>query len=153
MALQAGQQAPGFTALTDENKTVSLQDFRGKKVVLYFYPKDNTPGCTKQSCDFRDNFEQFSGLNAVILGVSRDSAESHARFKSNFKFPFTLLADTDSQICRAYEVIAQKSLFGKKYEGIERTTFLIDENGIIQAVWPKVKILKHVKKVLEVLGH
>lgn len=151
MSLQVGQKAPEFTVLSDENKPVSLKDFYGKKVVLYFYPKDSTPGCTKESCDFRDHIEQFRDLNAVVLGVSRDSVESHVRFKSNYGFPFILLADTESKVCQAYQVLVQKSLFGKKYQGLERRTFLIDENGIIQAIWPKVKVLKHVKAVLEVL--
>ncbi len=152
MSLKIGEKAPDFTLLSDENQPVSLSDFLGQKVVLYFYPKDNTPGCTKESCDFRDEIEQFQNLNTVVLGVSRDSVESHSRFKAKYHFPFTLLADTETSVCLAYKVLVQKSLFGKKYQGIERTTFLIDEQGLIQGIWHKVKVLKHVKAVLDALN-
>lgn len=152
MPLEIGQLAPEFTLLSDENNLISLKAFRGKKVILYFYPRDNTPGCTKESCDFRDYIKDFELLNTVVFGISRDSVESHQRFKDKYKFPFTLLADTEAKVCKAYQVLVQKSLFGKKYQGLERTTFLIDENGILQAIWPKVKILGHVRAILTFLG-
>src|ERR1700754_1795900 len=126
---KVGAKAPDFTVLTDEGKEVSLSDYKGKNVVLYFYPKDDTPGCTIEACSFRDNLPRFGDLNAVILGVSADSVKKHTNFKAKYKLPFTLLADTEKEISKAYGVWAQKSMFGKKYMGIERVPFVIDKQG------------------------
>jgi peroxiredoxin Q/BCP len=152
MPLVVGDKAPNFTLSTDTNKPVSLKDFKGKKVVLYFYPKDNTSGCTTQACDFRDQITQFNKLDTVVLGVSRDNVASHLRFKSKNKLPFILLADTESEVCDAYGVMVEKSMYGRKYMGIERSTFLIDEKGKITAIWRKVKVPGHVDAVLEFLN-
>jgi peroxiredoxin Q/BCP len=148
MALQIGDAAPDFTLLSDQNETVSLHALRGKKVILYFYPKDNTPGCTKQACDFRDSFSQFANSDAVVLGISKDSATQHDKFKQKYSLPFTLLADTNGDVCVAYGVMNEKSLFGRTFLGIQRSTFLLDENVIIRAIWRKVKVSGHVQQVL-----
>jgi peroxiredoxin Q/BCP len=152
MTLNIGDHAPDFTLPSDENQTVSLKDFRGKKVILYFYPKDNTPGCTKQACDFRDASLDFSAKNTVILGISKDSAKKHAQFKNKYTLPFTLLADESGDVCEAYGILNKKSLFGNTFLGIERSTFLIDESGIIQGIWRKVKVKDHIQKVLHELN-
>lgn len=131
--------------------SVSLSDLRGKNVVLYFYPKDATTGCTRQACDFRDNMAQFNGLNAVVLGVSGDSVASHMRFIQKQGLDFTLLSDVNKLVCEAYGVWVEKSLYGRKYMGIERTSFLIDKEGVIAGVWRKVKVAGHVQAVLEAL--
>jgi peroxiredoxin Q/BCP len=148
MILEIGDKAPQFTLMSDKNDKVSLESLRGKKVVLYFYPKDNTPGCTKQACDFRDLFSQFTDQNTVILGISKDSAEQHDKFKTKYSLPFTLLADEKGEVCDAYGIFKKKSMFGRTFLGIERSTFLIDENGIIRAIWRKVKVPGHIKQVL-----
>lgn len=148
MTLAIGDKAPDFTLLSDQNKPLSLKDFRGKKVILYFYPKDNTPGCTKQACDFRDSMPQFAKTDAVILGISKDSVARHNKFKQKYDLPFTLLADENADVCEAYGVINKKSLFGKTFLGIQRSTFLIDEKGIIRAIWRKVKVPGHIEQVL-----
>jgi thioredoxin-dependent peroxiredoxin len=129
--LQIGDQAPDFTALTDQNVPVQLRDYRGKRVVLYFYPKDDTSGCTTQACGFRDNYPAIEEQNAVVLGVSPDSAASHQKFKSKYNLPFTLLVDTDHTIADAYGVWGEKSMYGKKYMGIIRSHFVIDASGKI----------------------
>ena len=147
-ALQVGDLAPDFTATTDDGATVSLSDYRGKRVVLYFYPKDDTPGCTTQACGFRDNYPVIEEKNAVVLGVSPDSAKSHQKFKTKFDLPFTLLVDEDHAIAEAYGVWAEKSMYGRKYMGVERTTFLIDKSGKIARIWRKVKVPGHAKEVL-----
>lgn len=152
MALNIGDKAPEFALSSDQKTTVSLKGLRGKKVVLYFYPKDNTPGCTREACDFRDGIQQFVDNNTVILGVSKDSAEKHQQFKQKYQLPFTLLADLDGSVCEAYGVINKKSLFGKSFLGIQRSTFLIDEQGIIRAIWRKVKVTGHTKQVLDELN-
>ncbi|VVC76719.1 Putative peroxiredoxin bcp [Aquicella siphonis] len=152
MALKIGDPAPEFTLATDiEGKEVTLADLRGKKVVLFFYPKDSTPGCTKESCDFRDQFDTFKQRKVEVLGISRDSTKSHARFREKYALPFTLLADTNGDVCESYGVINKKSLFGKTFLGIQRSTFLIDEAGIIRAIWRKVKVPGHVEQVLDEL--
>lgn len=151
-ALQVGDVAPDFTAVTDSGATVSLGDFRGKRVVLYFYPKDDTPGCTTQACGFRDNYPVIEEKNAVVLGVSPDSAKSHQKFKTKFDLPFTLLVDEDHAIAEAYGVWAEKSMYGKKYMGIERSHFVIDENGKIADAQVKVKPEDSVAKALAMLG-
>ncbi len=151
MALQVGDPAPDFTAHTDAGETITLSGLRGKPVVLYFYPKDNTPGCTREACDFRDEHAAFAKKKAVVLGVSPDSVKSHAGFKAKHELPFTLVADPDKAIANAYGVYAEKNMYGKKVMGIVRTTFLVDENGKIAAIWPKVKVDGHVAAVLEAL--
>ncbi len=148
---EVGQPAPAFSAATqDENVVVALADFAGKQaVVLYFYPKDDTPGCTTESCGFRDLAEEFAAAGAAILGVSRDSSSSHAKFVSKYGLNFPLLSDADGSLCEAYGVWVEKSNYGKKYMGVERTTFVIGKDGVVAAVFPKVKVEGHVGKVLE----
>jgi thioredoxin-dependent peroxiredoxin len=145
--LNIGDTAPAFTLPSDGGGTVSLSDFKGRKVVLYFYPKDDTPGCTAESCDFRDNFKNFSSLNTVIIGISRDSIKHHDKFKAKYGLNFPLVSDEKGEICQAYGVWTQKSTYGKKYMGIERSTFLIHENGKIAALWRKVKVDGHAEEV------
>ncbi len=147
--IQIGATAPDFTAPTDGGGTVRLKGLRGKKVVLYFYPKDNTPGCTTESCDFRDAQAKFDAKDAVILGVSPDSVKSHDKFKQKFELPFTLISDEDHKIAEAYGVWQEKSMYGRKYMGIVRSTFVIDEKGKIAAIYDKVKVKGHVADVLE----
>ncbi len=149
MTLNIGDMAPDFTLPTDvENKEVTLSKLRGKKVVLYFYPKDNTPGCTKEACDFRDNFAALKKQGVEVFGISKDSVKSHTKFKEKYSLPFTLLVDANADVCEAYGVVNKKSLFGKTFLGIERSTFLIDEKGAIIAIWRKVKVPGHVEQVL-----
>ena len=148
MTLKIGDKAPPFTLLADNNQPLSLQDLKGKKVILYFYPKDDTPGCTQEACDFRDSFPHFNQQQAVILGISKDSPARHQKFKQKYNLPFTLLSDQDAKVCEAYGVINPKSMFGKTFLGIQRSTFLIDENGVIQGIWRKVKVPQHVEAVL-----
>jgi peroxiredoxin Q/BCP len=138
-----------FKAAATGNKTVRLKDLRGKKVVIYFYPKDNTPGCTTEGQDFRDLNAKFSRQNAVIFGVSRDSIASHDKFREKQDFPFDLLSDPDESLCRQFDVIKEKSLYGRKFLGIERSTFLIGEDGKLKAEWRKVKVKGHAQEVLE----
>lgn len=152
MPLKIGDPAPDFTLHSDSNEPVSLKNLHGKKIVLYFYPKDNTPGCTKEATDFRDAIQDFTDKNTVILGISKDSPAKHQKFKQKYQLPFTLLADENGDICETYGVINKKSLFGKTFLGIQRSTFLIDEQGIIQAIWRKVKVNCHIKQVLDELN-
>ncbi len=149
--LKEGDKAPDFTAKDDQGHDVSLKDFRGKKVVLYFYPKDNTSGCTKEACDFRDNLGRIKRKDAVVLGVSPDSEKSHGNFKSKFDLTFPLLVDEDKKLVNAYGVWKEKSLYGRKYMGVERTTFVIDEKGKIAKIFSKVKVAGHLDEVLEAL--
>lgn len=149
--LRIGQKAPGFALLSDEGTRVSLAEFRGKKVVLYFYPKDDTPGCTKEACSFRDGSSTLRKRGAVVLGVSVDSVESHKRFKEKFHLNFPLLSDVDKTVVNAYGVWKQKSLYGRTFMGIERTTFLIDEQGKIAKIFPKVHVDGHFDGVLSSL--
>ena len=146
--VDVGDKAPDFTAATDGGATLGLKSLAGKKVVLYFYPKDDTPGCTKEACGFRDNLPDFSGLDAEIVGVSKDSAAKHDKFKAKYELPFTLVADEDGAICEAYGTWIEKSMYGRKYMGIDRATFLIDQEGVIRQVWRKVKVKGHVEAVL-----
>ncbi len=146
--LKVGDPAPEFTAETDGGGTVALKDLRGKKVVLYFYPKDNTPGCTLEACAFRDAAAEFSAKGAVVLGVSPDSVKSHDKFKARFALPFRLLSDPDHALARAYGVWREKSLFGRKYMGIVRSTFVIDAAGKVAEVHEKVKVKGHAAAVL-----
>jgi thioredoxin-dependent peroxiredoxin len=131
------------------DKTLSLQDFQGKHLVLYFYPKDNTPGCTLESQDFRDAYRKFTRAGAEVLGVSRDSVKSHENFRARQALPFDLLSDADEKLCQAFEVIREKNLYGRKVLGIERSTFLIDREGVLQREWRKVRVKGHVDEVLE----
>lgn len=147
--IKIGAAAPDFSAPTDGGGSIRLKDLRGKKVVLYFYPKDDTPGCTTESCDFRDAHAQFEAKDAVILGVSPDSVKSHDKFKQKFDLPFALISDEDHKIAEAYGVWQEKSLYGRKYMGIVRSTFVIDEKGKIAAIYDKVKVAGHAADVLE----
>jgi len=149
--LQEGDLAPDFTASRSGGGTVSLHDFRGRDVVLYFYPKDDTPGCTMEACTFRDVHGEIEGTNAVLLGVSPDDVSSHDRFIAKYDLPFLLLADTDHSIAEAYGVWTEKSMYGKTYMGVERSTFLVDGDGIIRKVWRKVKPNEHAEEVLSAL--
>lgn len=151
MILKIGDKAPDFTLQSDQNTATSLKDFLGKKIILYFYPKDNTPGCTREACDFRDSFTHFSGENALILGISKDNPERHQKFKQKYSLPFILLSDENGNVCETYGVINKKSLFGRTFLGIQRSTFLIDEKGYIRAIWRKVKVTGHTKQVLDEL--
>ena len=152
MTLKIGDQAPDFTLLSDHEQNISLKAQRGKKVVLYFYPKDSTPGCTREACDFRDQFAVFKKHGVEIFGISKDSAKSHTKFKQKYELPFTLLVDDKADVCEAYGVVDKKSMFGKTFLGITRTTFLIDEKGIIKAIWRKVKVTGHVEQILNELN-
>ncbi|ETP69013.1 peroxiredoxin [Planococcus glaciei CHR43] len=152
MTLLEGLEAPNFKLKNETGETVALEDFAGKKyVVLYFYPKDMTPGCTTQACDFRDAQEDFSELNAVILGVSADTEKQHVKFIEKHGLPFSLLVDEDHQVSEAYGVWVQKKMYGKEFMGIERSTFLIDPTGTIVKEWRKVKVENHIQEVLETL--
>lgn len=143
------RQAPDFKCPATGDQTIHLKSLRGKNVVIYFYPKDSTPGCTTEGQDFRDLHAKFKRQNAVILGVSRDSLASHEKFKAKQKFPFELLSDPDELLCRKYDVIKEKTLYGRKFMGIERSTFLIDERGKLRQEWRKVKVKGHAAEVLE----
>lgn len=146
---QVGSAAPDFDSASTSGGQQTLGDLKGRKVVLYFYPKDNTPGCTLEGQNFRDLNDEFGAANAVILGVSRESIRSHNNFRSKQEFPFDLLSDPDETLCNAYGVMKEKSMYGRKYMGIERSTFLIDEDGVLQREWRKVKVKGHVEEVLE----
>ncbi|MDT3696536.1 MAG: thioredoxin-dependent thiol peroxidase [Ignavibacterium sp.] len=149
--LEVGAKAPEFSLLNQDGKKISLKDSLGKKVVLYFYPKDNTPGCTKEACSFRDNFTRFNKIDAAILGVSPDPVKSHKKFAEKYKLNFDLLADDEKKVVQLYGVWKEKSMFGRKYMGVERTTFIIDENGRIKNIFKKVKVIGHAKEVIEAL--
>ena len=148
VTLQVGDKAPDFSLKSDKEETVKLSSYKGKKVVIYFYPKDDTPGCTKEACSFRDGFSEIQRKGAIILGVSTDSVESHKKFKEKYHLNFQLLSDADKKVVNAYRVWKEKAMYGKKYMGIERTTFVIDENGKIKKVFPKVKVEGHYDEVL-----
>ena len=148
MALQIGDQAPDFTLLSDQNATVTLRALRGQKVVLFFYPKDNTPGCTQEACDFRDAHQTFADSGVVVFGISKDSVAQHHKFKNKHRLPFPLLADETGEVCIAYGVIDKKSLFGNTFLGITRSTFYIDAQGKISALWRKVKVSGHIQQVI-----
>lgn len=148
MTLQVNDQAPDFKAPATDGKTLSLTDFKGQALVLYFYPRDNTPGCTQEGQDFRDLYAQFQKENAAILGVSRDSIKKHDNFRAKHDFPFDLISDEEEQICQAYGVLKEKKMFGKTNIGIERSTFLIDRHGVIRQIWRGVKVADHAQEVL-----
>lgn len=153
MKLKIGDEAPGFS-LNDQNGEMhNLSDYRGRKVVLYFYPKDDTPGCTKEACNFRDNIARFATADTEVIGVSVDSEKSHAKFAGKYELPFTLLADTEKKVVEEYGVWGVKSFMGRKYLGTIRTTFLIDEDGKIIKIYEKVKPSEHAEEILELLGH
>jgi len=149
IALSIGDVAPSFEVNIDGSGKFSLSEAKGSPVVLYFYPKDDTPGCTKEACGFRDAFPDFSALNATIVGVSKDTVTKHDKFKAKYELPFHLASDEDGSLCEAYGTWVEKSMYGKKYMGIERATFLIDASGVIQGIWRKVKVNGHVEEVLE----
>jgi peroxiredoxin Q/BCP len=146
--LKKGDLAPSFKLQTDSGEWVSLDQFRGKTVVLYFYPKDDTPGCTQESCDFRDSFGALSSKGVVVLGASKDSVGSHQKFKTKYQLPFPLLSDESGTLCEAYGVWKEKSMYGRKYMGIERSTFVIGADGRIAKVYPKVSVPGHVGEVI-----
>jgi peroxiredoxin Q/BCP len=147
--LKEGIKAPAFSLKADDGKTYSLKDFKGKTVILYFYPKDNTSGCTAEACDFRDNIKIFTKKNAVILGISKDSIKSHQNFKEKYSLPFTLLSDENVEILEKYGVWKEKSMYGRKYMGVERSTFVIDENGKIKNIYRNVKVKGHIEELLK----
>jgi len=151
--LKEGQKAPEFTAADQDGNTISLGQFAGKKVVLYFYPKDDTPGCTAEACDFRDNYQGLKAKDIVVLGVSTDDEKSHQKFAAKHSLPFTLLADTDKKIVEAYGVWGEKNMYGKKYMGTNRTTFVIDENGAIAHIIKKVDTKNSTAQILELLNN
>ena len=151
LKLKAGDRAPDFKAATSEGNEVSLADFKGKHVVLYFYPRDDTPGCTKEACAFRDHFAEFKARGTVVLGVSADPVRSHAKFAKKFKLPFTLLSDADRKTVEAYGVWGEKQFMGRKFMGIHRVTFLIGPNGRIKNIWTGVKPEDHAAEVLAAL--
>lgn len=149
--LEIGQKAPDFKVPNDENKEISLSDFLGQKVVLYFYPRNNTPECAREACSFKHEFLTFQNLNAVILGVSKDSIESHQKFKTKHGLPFMLLSDEKTEICQTYGVWVDKLMYGITYKGVQRSTFLINEKGIITHIWRKAKVTNHEQAVLKAI--
>jgi peroxiredoxin Q/BCP len=151
MSVEEGKNAPDFTAPTDGGGKLKLSDLRGKPVVLYFYPKDDTPGCTTEACGFRDSAVAFKKLKAQIVGVSKDSVARHDKFKAKYKLNFPLVSDEDGKVCAKYGTWIEKSLYGRKYMGIDRATFLIDKDGKVAKVWRKVKVSGHVDEVEEAL--
>lgn len=150
--LEVGVKAPDFKLLDKDGNEVSLSDFKNKKVVVYFYPRDNTPGCTKQACAFRDSYNEFQEKDVVVIGISKDSVKSHGNFATKHELPFILLSDPDLEAIKAYDVWQEKKLYGKVSMGVVRTTYLIDEDGIIEKVYNKVKTDKNAGEILEYLG-
>jgi len=149
--LNVGDQAPDFTLQNEAGEDVTLSSYRGKPVILYWYPRDDTPGCTKEACSFRDVYGEFERAGAVVLGVSADDAQSHAKFRSKYSLPFTLLSDPDHQVAEQYGVWGKKKFMGREFEGINRVTYLIDEQGVVQQVWPQVNPEGHAEEILAVL--
>jgi peroxiredoxin Q/BCP len=147
--IKEGQKAPSFSLDDDQGRKVSLSDFKGKSVVLYFYPKDMTPGCTQEACDFRDNWEAVQKKGAVVLGVSADPVKKHGAFKEKYKLPFTLLSDESKKMLKAYGVWQKKKFMGREFMGIVRSTFLIDKNGKVKKAWSPVRVKNHVQEVLD----
>ena len=152
MSLDVGDKAPDFTLPTDGDGKIKLSDLKGQKVVLYFYPKDDTPGCTKEACAFGEMFPRFKKMDAAVIGISRDTVASHDKFKKKYKLPFTLASDSEGKVTEKYGVWVEKSLYGRKYMGIERATFLIDEKGKIEQVWHKVKVPGHADEVMKAVS-
>lgn len=149
---EVGQRAPDFEGINQHGRRIRLRDFLGKKVALYFYPKDDTPGCTKQACSLRDGYARLQAAGIVVLGVSADDASSHRRFAEKYGLPFSLIADPEANICRAYGVWGERTLYGRKFMGIQRTTFLIDEAGLVYAIIRRPKVAQHVDEVLQGFG-
>ena len=153
-SVKEGAKAPEFTLPSSEGKEISLKDYKGKnRIVLYFYPKDDTPGCTVEACEFRDNIKKMQKSDAVVLGVSPDDLKSHDKFIEKFKLPFVLLSDADKKICEAYGVWVKKSMYGREYMGVARTTFIIGKDGKIEKIYEKVKPEGHAVEVLDFLNH
>jgi len=150
--IEVGKKAPAVKLEDQNGNEINLADYKGKKVVLYFYPKDNTSGCTKEACNFRDSFPKFKGVKAVIFGVSPDSVASHKKFAEKYDLPFSLLADPEKKVLEAFGVWKEKSMYGKKYMAVERTTVIINEEGKISKIFPKVKVEGHTEEVLSALG-
>ena len=148
MTIEVGKKVPAFKLPATGEQTISLSSLKGKNIVLYFYPKDNTPGCTTEGQDFRDSIAKFKRQNCIILGVSRDTIRTHENFKTKQKFPFDLLSDTEEVLCNLFDVIKLKNMYGKKHLGIERSTFLINDKGVLKQEWRKVKVKGHVEEVL-----
>ena len=148
MTLSIGDKAPDFTLPADGGGMLALKDLKGKKVVLYFYPKDDTPGCTTEAQGFRDAIKAFEKEGAVIVGASKDTVARHDKFKAKYDLPFHLVSDEDGTLCESYGVWVEKNMYGRKYMGIQRATFLIDEKGVIRNIWPKVKVKEHADEVL-----
>ena len=148
MSVEIGKKVPNFSLPASGEQELSLSDFKGKNVVLYFYPKDNTPGCTREGQDFRDNHAKFKRQNTVILGISRDSVRTHENFKAKHEFPFDLLSDKEETLCKLFDVIKMKNMYGKKVRGIERSTFLIDDKQKLRQEWRKLKVDGHAEEVL-----
>lgn len=148
MSVDVGDKAPDFNLLADGGDRIKLSGLKGKKVILYFYPKDDTPGCTTEACGFKDNLPKFNKIDAEIIGISRDSVASHDKFKNKHGLPFRLVSDEDGKVCNAYGTWIEKSMYGRKYMGIDRATFLIDGKGVIRNIWRKVKVPGHVEEVL-----
>ena len=151
MIIKENSTAPDFCLKTDENSDLQLSKFKGKNIVLYFYPKDDTPGCTAEACDFRDNMARLTTKDVVVIGVSKDSVKKHIKFKEKYSLPFNLLSDEEGKVCELYGVFKEKSMYGKTYMGIERSTFLIDKEQKIQKIWRNVKVKGHVDEILESL--
>ena len=151
MRPEPGQKAPDFKGVDQNGNTVSLNDFKGQKLILYFYPKDNTPGCTAEACDLRDNYEMWLSKGYKVVGVSPDSIQSHQKFTEKYNLPFPLISDPEKKILKAYGAWGPKKLYGREYEGVLRTTFVIDENGVIEQVFTKVKTKEHTKQILDAL--
>jgi len=149
--IKPGKKVPDFKLPATGGKTIALSDFRDKHVVVYFYPKDSTPGCTLEGQDFRDQINKFKRRKTVVLGISRDSIKSHENFKARQEFPFDLLSDADEKACRLFDVIREKNMYGRKVMGVERSTFLIDNQGVLRKEWRKVKVKGHVDEVLEAI--
>ena len=149
--MEIGNLAPDFTLMGSDGKEHKLSDYIGKKVILYFYPKDNTPGCTTESCDFIDNIDKITNQNAIVVGISKDNLNSHNKFIEKFNLPFILLSDEDKIVCELYDVIKEKNMYGKKVLGIERSTFIINEEGYLIKEFRKVKVKGHIDAVLEEL--
>ena len=151
--LQIGDNAPDFKLPANGDKEIALSNYKGKKLILYFYPKDDTPGCTTEACNFRDNLPDLGKLNVAVLGASKDSVTKHEKFAAKYELPFPLLSDEEGTLCEDYGVWVEKNMYGRKYMGIERTTFLIDENGKIEQIWRKVKVKDHIKDINEALNN
>ena len=148
MSLAVGDKAPDFTIATDGGGTFCLSEMMGHNVIIYFYPKDDTPGCTKEACEFRDSLPGFSKSSLKIIGISKDTVAKHDKFTSKYELPFTLGADVEGAVCEAYGTWVEKSMYGRQYMGIERATFLVDREGVVQGIWRKVKVKGHVEEVL-----